>query len=171
MKIDVASIRKAPGESGHFEFRKEIQPFEIGGSEVSFAEPATVTLDITNTGVSLQVAGEITGELQFNCSRCLEPFRYHLDTGFEEQYRHVTQIAEDGDDNRSYQIYEDDIIDFTDAVMEHLILGLPMKPVCSQECQGICPQCGTNKNISKCLCKDDDIDPRFAALKDYFNRS
>lgn len=167
MRIDVTELRKAPGETRHYEFQEEIPPLEIDVGQAVFAEPAAVRLAITNIGVSLLVKGEISGELQLVCGRCLDTYKHHVLTAFAEQYRHVSE-ADDGDDeHRNYHIYEDNKIDFADVVRDNIILDLPMKPVCSNDCRGICPICGHNKNISACDCKEEDIDPRLAALKDY----
>ena len=169
MKIDVSGLRKAPGETIHHEFNEDLAPFENDSYQVSFAEPVFVSLDITNTGMSLQAKGAITAELLLNCCRCLEIYRHHLEMTFEEQYRHISEVENsDCDDDQNYQVYEGDCIDFTDAVRENVIIGIPMKPVCSSDCRGICAICGTNKNIKDCGCKNADLDPRLAALKDFF---
>lgn len=171
MKIEVASIRKVPGETRFYEFKEEIPPFEIGGTQISFTEPASVKLQVTNNGVSLVVKGEISGTLQLSCSRCLEPFQQHMETAFEEQYRHVSETGNEEDDERNYQIYDADTIDLTEAIREDIILAMPMKPVCSSGCQGICPTCGLNKNNAECTCREENLDPRFAVLKDLFHDS
>jgi uncharacterized protein len=170
MRIEVASLRKNTGESRRFEFKEDIPPFEIDGTQVTFTEPALVHLEVTNTGISLAVKGEISGQLELICSRCLEPFNYTMKTNFEEQYRHISEAEDNNDDDRNYQVYEEDYIDLTDTVRENLILSLPMKPVCSHGCMGICPDCGVNKNVMDCDCKKEEIDPRLAVLKDFFNQ-
>lgn len=171
MKLEVASMRKVPGETCFYEFKEEIPSFEFDGSQISLTEPALVKLHITNNGISLVAKAEITGTLQLNCSRCLEPFQQGLETVFEEHYRHISEIGNEEDGDLNYQVYEEDAIDLTDAIKESIILALPMKPVCTTGCQGICPKCGVNKNKMACVCREEELDPRFAALKDYFKRS
>lgn len=171
MKIEVASIRKAPGETRNYEFREEIPAFEVGGTQVSFDEPAIIHLNVTNTGVSLSLKGEISGTLNLNCSRCLEPFRYNLATAFEEQYRHITETGDGENDELNYQVYEENTIDLTDVIRENIIIAMPMKNICTPGCKGICPTCGVNKNLEECTCKNEDFDPRLAVLKDLLKNS
>jgi uncharacterized protein len=61
--------------------------------------------------------------------------------------------------------YDGDAIDLGQLVREQFYLSLPMKPLCRQDCAGLCPECGTNLNVSRCECEHRWIDPRMAALE------
>jgi uncharacterized protein len=78
-------------------------------------------------------------------------------TGQEEQ--------EVGDEDLSIAFYREGMLDLVDLLREQFVLALPMKPLCSEECRGLCPQCGTNLNTTQCACTPAWEDPRLAALK------
>jgi uncharacterized protein len=61
--------------------------------------------------------------------------------------------------------YQDDKIDLSQMIWEQVYLALPMKPLCKEDCRGLCPQCGTNLNLSMCSCDRETVDPRLATLK------
>ena len=60
----------------------------------------------------------------------------------------------------------DNIVDMTDQIRQVLALAMPMKPICSEDCRGLCPQCGANLNEETCDCRSDEIDERWEGLKD-----
>jgi uncharacterized protein len=61
--------------------------------------------------------------------------------------------------------YHDDVIDLADVIREQLYLALPMKPLCREDCLGLCPVCGQNRNTTPCTCKTEWVDPRMDALR------
>ena len=70
------------------------------------------------------------------------------------------------EDDLTTAFYENETIDLGQLMREQFYLALPMKPLCREDCQGLCPQCGTNLNRGTCTCRDNWIDPRLAALKE-----
>jgi uncharacterized protein len=71
----------------------------------------------------------------------------------------------DGEEAVGIAEYRDDKIDLTEVVREQLYLALPMKPLCREDCKGLCPVCGVNRNRETCTCQEVWVDPRMAALK------
>ena len=67
--------------------------------------------------------------------------------------------------------YRDDTIDLGEVVREQLYLALPMKPLCQEDCKGLCPVCGVNRNRETCTCQQEWVDPRMAALKEWKTRN
>jgi uncharacterized protein len=76
-----------------------------------------------------------------------------------------TEDVELGADDAAATFYKDDAIDLADLLREQFYLALPMKPLCRQDCRGLCPQCGTNLNTDTCQCQVRWEDPRLAGLK------
>ena len=70
-----------------------------------------------------------------------------------------------GDDDASVTFYQDDAIDLGEMLREQFYLAVPMKPLCRDDCKGLCPQCGTNRNTGQCSCTQGWVDPRLAALQ------
>jgi uncharacterized protein len=69
------------------------------------------------------------------------------------------------EDELDMGFYRDDELDIQDLVAEQILLNVPMKPLCSESCRGICPKCGTDMNVNPCRCEQKKTDPRLAVLK------
>ena len=110
--------------------------------------------------------------LELNCGRCLEPFMLPVDADFDLRYHPQGQNTGTGeaeqeieDDDLTTAFYENDEIDLGHLMREQFNLSLPMKPLCREDCRGLCPVCGINLNKGSCDCKRDWEDPRLAALR------
>ena len=104
------------------------------------------------------------------CSRCLEPFTFPVDADFDLRYQPHSANTGEGEreieeDDLTTAFYENDEIDLGQLMREQFYLSLPMKPLCSDDCHGLCVVCGTNLNRGTCDCKPGWEDPRLAALK------
>ena len=104
------------------------------------------------------------------CSRCLEPFTLPVDASFDLRYHpHALNTGEGEreveEDDLTTAFYENETIDLGLLMAEQFYLALPMKPLCSVECKGLCPECGANLNRATCTCTRGWEDPRFAVLK------
>jgi uncharacterized protein len=71
-----------------------------------------------------------------------------------------------GEDELLVAFYRDDQLDLSHMAWEQIVLALPMKPLCKIDCEGLCPDCGVNRNAASCSCVQDDTDPRWQALND-----
>jgi uncharacterized protein len=71
--------------------------------------------------------------------------------------------VESHDENDAF-VFDKDEFSIDERIQEHILLHLPMRFICSDSCQGLCPQCGTDLNLNSCTCVDSDIDPRLAIL-------
>jgi uncharacterized protein len=125
---------------------------------------------VRNT-VSLQVEAETVIDLK--CSRCLEAAAYPVRAVFtctmvpaEGGVREEEDVSSTDDDlNVGY--YQDDVIDLAALVLEQIVLQIPIKPLCKEDCKGLCPRCGINLNEAECGCETGVFDQRFAALKNF----
>lgn len=97
----------------------------------------------------------------FVCSRCLEPFSERLETHWEEQFALSSSSEQDG----LLPIHE--YLNLDEWVREALLLQIPFAPLCQEDCQGLCPECGVNRNHESCGCQIENIDPRLAKLKEF----
>ncbi|MGN1202031.1 MAG: YceD family protein [Eubacterium sp.] len=94
------------------------------------------------------------------CDRCAEDVK--KDFSFDVKKIVVEQLQNDNDDD-DYIVVKNKALDLDELVNEEVSLNLPAKVLCKEDCKGLCPQCGTNLNVSKCDCKK-DVDPRLSAL-------
>ena len=80
-----------------------------------------------------------------------------------------TEVIEDEDNSyENFLYYENNTLYLNEYIIEQVILSLPMKTICKEDCKGLCSKCGIDFNNSQCDCDHDDIDPRFEKLKDFF---
>ena len=162
MKVNVAQVRYRSGESVHFDLVEDFSPFDLGTEALSFSAPVHVQLQVTNTNNAVLVNGTIQTELKVMCGRCLEPFVYPLKQPYQDEWIFPSQATEEL--LETALLLEKDDVDISQRIFEQIVLALPMKFICSEECQGLCLTCGANLNLTSCACKEDVIDPRFAAL-------
>jgi uncharacterized protein len=153
-------------------FEKVYRPDELQADEdYRVIEPVSLAFDIFKDKQAFRIAGRVKTTLELKCSRCLEPFTVPVDTEFDLRYQPHTVNAEEGEreieeDDLTTAFYENDEIDLGALMHEQFVLSLPMKPLCSEGCKGLCPVCGTNLNKGTCDCKPVWEDPRFAALRE-----
>ena len=167
MQLDLTRYRQ-PEEH----FSRTFPPAEVEqeGDAYRIAAPVVLDFDIHKDKEKFRLVGTAKTELELTCSRCLEPFRMPVDAQFDLRFLPASELA--GDDEREVQdedldtsYYRDDTIDLNELLREQFYLALPMKPLCRDDCKGLCPQCGTNWNIGTCTCRNEWEDPRLAALK------
>jgi uncharacterized protein len=149
--------------------------FDSRGDDFRVVEPIALTFDVERKGQLFRLVGRVTAALEIACSRCLEPFRLPVDSPFDLRY--LPQSAnrgeeedEVGDDVLDVAFYEDETIDLGQLLREQFYLLLPMKPLCSPDCRGLCPACGVNRNAVACGCEPRWDDPRLAPLKGVLGR-
>jgi uncharacterized protein len=152
-------------EAGQIEFASEnleqVSPLHADG---------TAEL-LKNSGGEIRVRGRYRVDLAVPCDRCLVNARYPLDAGFDLFYRPMSTIAREEEieiDEGEAQIgfYEGGGLELEDILREQILLALPMQRVCSEDCKGICPVCGKNRNQSACHCSTHtDDDGRWSALR------
>jgi uncharacterized protein len=142
-----------------------VNPADLGLDEEEFAKPIQLHLDIEKVGQNIFVHARLQTELSFLCDRCAEPFSLAM----SEQYRLLFTSDPDmvnEEDESTFRISEStEEVDLTDPLRETLLLAMPAKRICRDECKGLCAQCGANLNETTCTCEKQQIDPRWDKLK------
>ena len=159
------------------EFNRVFQPAELpdGDEEYRVVAPVVLRMMIHKDQDRFRLVGHVKAELELDCSRCVEPFTLPVDRDFDLRYLPSTAgepVKEDEDaeievDDVSMTFYRDEQIDLDELLREQFYLALPMKPLCTPDCRGICPQCGSNRNLNPCSCNPQWEDPRLAGLKTF----
>jgi uncharacterized protein len=142
------------------------------GDAYRIVAPVELEFEIYKDHEKFRLVGTAKTELELSCSRCLEPFRMTVDVPFDLRYLPASAMKtederETQDEDLDISYYRDDQIDLNELLREQFYLALPMKPLCQEECKGLCPQCGTNLNTSTCECEPDLVDPRLAVLRSF----
>jgi uncharacterized protein len=126
---------------------------------------------ITKTSGTIFIKGSFFALIDICCSRCLENTK--LSIGNDFAYTLIPAKAEASEDlelkpeELEISYYQGDFIDLAPVICEQIILQIPIKVLCSEECRGLCQQCGANLNISSCDCSSSDVDSRMATLKNF----
>ncbi|MGH9429948.1 MAG: YceD family protein [Terriglobia bacterium] len=120
-------------------------------------------------GEEIHVHGRLGTRLESECDRCAVRFDFPVECDFDLFYRPVSSIAREEEieissDELVVGFYQGDGVDLTDIIREQVLLALPMKMLCGPECRGLCPTCGTNRNLAGCQCEDVRVDSPFADL-------
>jgi uncharacterized protein len=124
---------------------------------------------VTGSLGEIRVKGHITVPMEADCDRCLDPARHDVDSDFELYYRPVEEgygeetSLDDGEAEMGF--YEGEGIELNDVLREYVLLALPMQRLCKENCKGICPVCGQNRNQRECGCHMTAADDRWAVLK------
>jgi len=134
--------------------------------------PIRVHLRLSKSGRMIDVKSRLETRVELVCARCLEPFSLGLNSEFGAvlKPRPDLPLAEERELNREElesDFYEGEEINLTSFAQDQVLLTLPQKAVCREECRGLCPQCGKNLNREVCQCPTAIVDPRFQALKNF----
>lgn len=165
MIINLAELSE---ETKIFEFASEP---DLEEETIRLTKPAEVAGKLKKGIAQVDVSGEIKGEAEVDCSRCLSPFALKLEIPFkvayvsEENYTKASE-AEIRNEDLEIAVYKNEEIDLDELVREQILLNLPTQAFCQADCKGLCEKCGANKNIKSCDCEGKEVDPRWAALKD-----
>jgi uncharacterized protein len=172
LSLNLNRIRTA-----HESFERVYQPGELEReADYTIAAPVDLRFDIFKDKQQFRLAGHVQTTLELPCSRCLEPFTLPVDQAFDLRYQPHAENTGEGEreieeDDLTTAFYENDEIDLGQLMREQFYLALPMKPLCSADCKGLCAICGTNLNRGACVCSRTWEDPRLAALKQFKTKS
>jgi uncharacterized protein len=119
----------------------------------------------------IRLKGKLDMSLEVDCARCLEPVLHQVSRDFDLLYRPLgTDAGRDElsvtDAEAEIGYYQGEGLLLEDALREQVLLALPLKLLCREDCKGLCPQCGKNLNESVCSCAAAVQDPRWAGLKE-----
>jgi uncharacterized protein len=171
MRIEVDQL-----EGGSKPFAHVYAPEELILDEESarLTEAPQITGSARRRGNEVRLRGQITARAEVDCDRCLKSSAVPIETQFDVTYipaseYGLNQTAELQEDDLLVSVYEGDAINVDEIVREQILLALPARALCGEECKGLCPVCGTDRNISACACEERETDPRWTALKNLVN--
>ncbi len=181
MQFDLRQLGRHGGDE-HLDRTYQPAQFDapvVKDEEYEVVAPVHLVLDVHRNRDAYRVTGRVETRLRLECGRCLEPFEIPVASDFELRYVPAAGTAAPGhghagrgedleievaEDDLTTAFYQNDTLDLGELMHEQFVLALPMKPLCSDACKGLCPSCGTNLNKAACECKPAWTDPRLAAL-------
>ena len=172
--IEIPQELLSPAAYARYEGTFDLPVLKAGPDLYSFREPVAWAVDITNTGDALLLQGEAEACGTTSCARCLESVDVDLFGELEGYFLlDPEDVPEDMEGDEFDVLPEDRRIDVAPLITAALLLDVPMIPLCSEDCKGICPECGANLNEGDCGCSAKvaeeaaaSPDNPFAALKD-----
>ena len=172
MKEPVGSTRKLEVSTPVLQLSDGSEPGD--DAQVLEARDVTGPVKITRLTRDLLVQGEVTGQVTLECSRCLVPVTVPVSAHLEEEYQPTIEVEtgrpvhreEFEVDDSFFRISANHEVDLTEPVRQAMLVEMPLKPLCREDCKGLCPQCGANLNEGPCDCETDTEDNRWAALRE-----
>ena len=175
MKIDL--FEKSLDE-GSVTLEVDADELDISNDEISFDGPVRVILDLNRNDDLVNVSGTVKTTLVLQCSRCLDSFKHgtYGELSFVVRRSKQSESTPDvmykeneiDEDNLIIINHDEKKLDISDFVRDAVLLSVPLKPVCSEQCKGLCPVCGQNLKKLECGCSETRIDPRWQSLGGIF---
>jgi uncharacterized protein len=167
MRIELENLEGGKGSFAHVYQPDDLDPVD---ERIRLIEPVTVKGNLRLAGNEAFVNGRIETRAQVECDRCLQPVELPVSAAFDLEYitgqdYESSQAVELTDEQMSVSVFDGKAIDIDEIVKEQILLAVPTRMLCREDCKGICPECGIDRNSGECTCVTDDIDPRWAALK------
>ena len=163
--FDMRALGRQPGEFRD-ERRTALAPGGLGSGLVLVTAGADVALDLRFEAVSegVLVTGSAIAPLSGECARCLDPLTTTIEVSFQELYRYLPDPGEDPDDAEE-RFLDGDFLDLAPAFRDAVVLALPLSPLCTGDCPGLCAECGAKlADAGPGHGHDDKVDPRWGIL-------
>lgn len=171
MQINLSELFGVEGKEKIYITEFEMTEFMAPDGVYEIADKEPVVLRIRNIGDrKLLIEGKARLTLQIPCDRCLEPVSCPFELDIAEVLDMGQEEEEQLDEMEEQPYVSGHSLDVEQLLQCELIPDLPMKVVCSEDCQGICNKCGVNRNHQQCNCDQDVPDPRMAGIQDLFKQ-
>jgi uncharacterized protein len=148
-KIDVSGLLKAKGGAETLVVTEPLPPAEKGRDRIEVVGPIRSEVVLREAGGTVLAEGTLLTDVALTCSRCLGPYTQHVEQKFREVYRRHRDFNREDPEEREEELafaIEDNKIDLTPLLVQTLVLAVPFKPLCREECPGLCPVCGEALN-------------------------
>src|SRR5579884_190526 len=161
LEFNVAHLLQSPIGSNT---RRDIlvrEPFRF--EDISVSE-LRGSVELLRTNFGILGRADVASLIDLQCDRCLEPFRSEIRFAFAEEYLPVIDVStgrpvQSERTDETFFISPKHVVDLTEAARQHLLLAAPMHRLCREECLGLCPTCGTNRNVESCRCSEETESP------------
>ena len=167
MRIEVDRLKEL---GGRFSQLYEVGGLPLDDQDVVLAEPAEVHGRVRRSGNEVELRGEVRTRVQVGCSRCLKPVELPILAEFAERF--VPAVSWRAEEQHELQaedlnlaVFDGPAIELDDLVREEILLAVPARVLCREDCKGLCPLCAIDRNAGNCRCEIVDADERWEGLK------
>ncbi len=174
MIYNVAQLMKsAPGTTLDVEVDND-DGLDLSEGEAELAGPVMGRLRLHRTNQGVYVDGMVSAPVRLQCTRCLREFVETLEFPLREEFYPTVDVTSGAPvsgphDPDAFAIDRSHQVDLREPIRQALVLALPMKPLHSEDCAGLCPHCGKDLNDGPCDCPSEESDDRFASLRGLFS--
>ena len=156
------------------EFDLTFSPGEVDFSDTGLRQKTAMRVEglaeLLSSVEEIRLRGTLTTEMEGDCERCLEPAVAPVRWSFDLFYRPAEDVSSAGEISLKegeveIGFYDGDGLDLKEVLREQVLLAMPMQHLCREDCRGLCPHCGANRNLVVCSCVPEVVDERWAALR------
>jgi uncharacterized protein len=168
-------LEEIPDEGLHLEWKEEPVSLSsylgnLSGIDFDVKSSLDSEADITKAGKAILVKGKVQTVLQLRCVRCLKEFSYPLSSTFDLtllplKETSLPEEAELSEEDMESGLFDGEEIHLSEVACEQVFLEIPLQPFCQEDCKGLCPVCGKDRNVSRCDCKKEAFESGFSALR------
>jgi len=177
LRLDLSEIVRTVGMNHFCEIDEP--PFVF--DDIEFISPVKGNVTISNSGELLIVRGSFKSTISLECARCLADVRQPIDGDILEQFAIIgvedsprrdeaPAIVQDEDNEMPEGLFEGLVIDLRVLIRQSAILNAPLNVLCREDCKGLCPSCGKNRNLISCDCSFEATNRPFASLPELFRQ-
>ena len=168
MRIELDKLEE---QGGKFAQVYEANELPLDDTAVRLLEPAAVRCRVRRDGKDIELRGKVEAKLEALCGRCLQPVEMPITTEFKERFvRAVSWATEEQHElqaeDLNIALFDGEGIELDDLVREELLLAVPVNVLCRENCKGLCPICGVDRNLSSCQCESGEVDSRWLKLRE-----
>jgi uncharacterized protein len=168
MRIELDKLEK---DGGRFSRTYEIGELLLDDAELRLIESAEIRGRVGRKGREVELRGELDGKVGAACDRCLQPVEIAVRSSFRERFVPAVSWRDEPqhelqEEDLNLAVFDGEAIELDDLVREELLLAVPAHVLCREDCKGLCPVCGIDRNRSSCQCETGESDSRWEGLKE-----
>ena len=171
MNVNLTDVMVYDGFTKSFELDMELPKVDFYETVYKLTKPISGELKLTNVGgKEIILVGDYTLAFEMPCSRCLKPVLSELTGHIEKHFsmdKDKVLSEEEEEDNQFLNGY---MLEVDRMICDDIFMNLPLQILCDEDCQGLCPVCGTDLNHTSCGCDKTNIDPRMEQFRDLLGK-
>ena len=163
MRLDIEDILVESGLSKSFEIEFTADDAGIAANDCIFDKPVLLTAEVSNIKRIIRIKGSISTEYTTFCARCLKPVKEKISARIDEEFSNTDASSGDW-----LYTYTGKTIVLDDVINDAIILKIPIRRLCREDCRALCPKCGKDLNYGSCDCDTAVYNEQFDVLREYF---